>query len=761
MHNPEVQLRPESKRSNVSDSRRNSIFTLAFEEPDGCLPQLFACRQNLASERGKRLQTVRIWFLCSVSLVAILVVATVDMQHYTNEEFTWRETRKALSDWQCIDPIIHYLSIEGALDAHLRAVIHSAKRNGSFTSPATSLVESQQNLTMRQNTSSSPDQGTVSRDASTHYAHQTTTSSPTSSPSTLVSFSTILTTLVFQQVSLHYNNTNLALMDPCFETLKAELSNSSESSLYISEDIHGTLLRYRNELLASDVLSELDSNIYEALIKALEAISPTKHTPLGYAALMKARGFLAGEMTLASQCFGYFENIPESTWDALASYQANSDSFLAFAAEVDDSIDSRVAESIFLADIFSGSLHSSRQEIRNSCRTNIPPINSTFSTYFDTMTQLLTELKLISDDTLRILSEAAASKLDSIRARLAIEIVATLCVVSFFPLVLNAVGNMTGWIHDYAHRLRERTNELKQEKKTTESLLYQLLPRKVANQIRARQQVCAESFDAVTIFFSDIVGFTRISAHITPIQVVAMLNDLYSCFDSRIDVYDVYKVETIGDAYMVASGCPEKNGDKHVTEIATMAIDLRSAVKQVTVPHAPTTKLQVRIGIHTGPCVAGVVGIKMPRYCLFGDTVNTASRMESNGLPNKIHISETTYQALSSDETYVLEKRGEVQIKGKGLMTTYWLIARNDYGEVNDSAVCQWRPKRKKRVALDASSREGSTATAENSSATNSVASLQPVGEVVKGPEHEVKRLPRIPGQVPDSDSKQSGETEA
>ncbi|CDQ60469.1 unnamed protein product [Oncorhynchus mykiss] len=136
----------------------------------------------------------------------------------------------------------------------------------------------------------------------------------------------------------------------------------------------------------------------------------------------------------------------------------------------------------------------------------------------------------------------------------------------------------------------------------------------------------------VTIFFSDIVGFTTISASCTPLQVVEMLNNLYMCFDTRIDSYDVYKVETIGDAYMVVSGLPERNGDKHADEIAKMSLDLVAAVRQVAIPHMPNKRLQLRAGIHTGPCVAGIVGYKMPRYCLFGDTVNTASRMESTSL---------------------------------------------------------------------------------------------------------------------------------
>uniref|UniRef100_A0A8C7JUF6 Si:ch211-215j19.12 n=1 Tax=Oncorhynchus kisutch TaxID=8019 RepID=A0A8C7JUF6_ONCKI len=201
-----------------------------------------------------------------------------------------------------------------------------------------------------------------------------------------------------------------------------------------------------------------------------------------------------------------------------------------------------------------------------------------------------------------------------------------------YPLVLVSFKQMTEWIQNYACSLQERTVDLKRQRQLAEDLLHQMLPKTVAKQLRQQKHVEAESYEKVTIFFSDIVGFTTISASCTPLQVVEMLNNLYMCFDTRIDSYDVYKVETIGDAYMVVSGLPERNGDKHADEIAKMSLDLVAAVRQVAIPHMPNKRLQLRAGIHTGPCVAGIVGYKMPRYCLFGDTVNTASRMESTSL---------------------------------------------------------------------------------------------------------------------------------
>jgi class 3 adenylate cyclase len=199
----------------------------------------------------------------------------------------------------------------------------------------------------------------------------------------------------------------------------------------------------------------------------------------------------------------------------------------------------------------------------------------------------------------------------------------------------NIFDNMMAMMEKYANNLEvlvdERTDQLQEEKKKTEALLYEMLPRPVAEQLKRGNKVEAESFDCVTIYFSDIVGFTSMSAESTPLQVVDFLNDLYTCFDSIIEHYDVYKVETIGDAYMVVSGLPIRNDNQHAAEIASMSLHLLAEVKQFTIRHRPKEKLMLRIGIHSGPVCAGVVGLKMPRYCLFGDTVNTASRMESTG----------------------------------------------------------------------------------------------------------------------------------
>ncbi|XP_023931944.1 atrial natriuretic peptide receptor 2 [Lingula anatina] len=246
---------------------------------------------------------------------------------------------------------------------------------------------------------------------------------------------------------------------------------------------------------------------------------------------------------------------------------------------------------------------------------------------------------------------------------------------------------ITSQMQGISMMLSAKTRELNKEKKRTDTLLYQMLPKTIAESLKRNEDVVAELYQDTTIFFSDIVGFTDISSRASPFQVIQMLNSLYTAFDRKIEKYDVFKVETIGDAYMVASGLPCRNGTRHSYEIAIMSLDLLDHISQLEIPHMPDEKFRLRIGVHTGPVAAGVVGLKMPRYCVLGETVSIASRMESLGLPNRIHISITTFDALSNlggfhmTRRHKLVKQSEhlVSSAGKGDTTTYWLLGSDHF----------------------------------------------------------------------------------
>ncbi|XP_048880379.1 soluble guanylate cyclase 88E-like isoform X1 [Brienomyrus brachyistius] len=226
-------------------------------------------------------------------------------------------------------------------------------------------------------------------------------------------------------------------------------------------------------------------------------------------------------------------------------------------------------------------------------------------------------------------------------------------------------------------QLQEIIKKLDEEKRRGDSLLYAMIPKAVADRLRkgiTALETC-QVFPDVTILFSDVVKFNEICIHITPMQVVDMLNEIYIVFDTLSEKHNVYKVETIRDAYMVVAGVPNKT-TFHAHHICDMALDMLSSIDHLKDP-STGDNIQIRVGIHSGMVVAGVVGLKMPRYCLFGDTVNTASRMESNGVGMQIHISQTTKDHLEH-EPYIIEERGKIFVKGKGYMKTYWLKGKKD-----------------------------------------------------------------------------------
>ncbi|CAJ0927985.1 unnamed protein product, partial [Mesorhabditis belari] len=230
-------------------------------------------------------------------------------------------------------------------------------------------------------------------------------------------------------------------------------------------------------------------------------------------------------------------------------------------------------------------------------------------------------------------------------------------------------------------KIKEKMDELNAEKMRSERLLFSMLPKSVAKALKLGQVILPKTYNEATVYFSDIKGFTTICSTSTPLEVVTLLNELYTTMDNVLDNYNCYKVETIGDAYMVVSGIPKANGYDHSNEICTMALHMLKEVSMMVVPHRPSEKLKMRIGINSGMAAAGIVGLKMPRYCLFGDTVNTASRMESTGLAMRIQISPNTANHLQQHfkGQFNIQERGALEIKGKGEMHTFWLVKRKGF----------------------------------------------------------------------------------
>ncbi len=220
--------------------------------------------------------------------------------------------------------------------------------------------------------------------------------------------------------------------------------------------------------------------------------------------------------------------------------------------------------------------------------------------------------------------------------------------------------------------LEAATRALVSEKQRTDDLLYSMLPRSVANSLREGQRVAADGFPAVTVLFCDIVDFTAIASTHSPLEIFELLGALYTRFDELIERYPVYKVETVGDCYMIAGGMPEPNPG-HADAVVAAALDMVDAVSEVHLPRGGP--LQLRIGVNSGPVVAGIVGTKMPRFCLFGDTVNIANRMEATSTPMHVHISDSTAQLLDR-ERWQLDERGEIELKGRGNMRTHFVTRR-------------------------------------------------------------------------------------
>lgn len=244
----------------------------------------------------------------------------------------------------------------------------------------------------------------------------------------------------------------------------------------------------------------------------------------------------------------------------------------------------------------------------------------------------------------------------------------TLFVVGRQVLALWENQRLNGELNQRLIQLDQAYSMLNTERDRAERLLLNVLPEEVANRLKSGQATIADSFTEVTVLFADIVGFTSLAARVSPEELVTMLNQVFSIFDQLAEKHGLEKVKTIGDAYMVVSGLNGLHPNRPESA-AAMALDMMTALHKLSAELG--IDLNVRVGIDTGPVVAGVIGTKKFIYDLWGDTVNTASRMESQGIAGRIQVTQRFYECLL--DKYKFEKRGVIHVKGKGDMTAYLL----------------------------------------------------------------------------------------
>lgn len=216
---------------------------------------------------------------------------------------------------------------------------------------------------------------------------------------------------------------------------------------------------------------------------------------------------------------------------------------------------------------------------------------------------------------------------------------------------------------------QETADQLAIEQQKSEKLLLNILPQPIAQRLKQEPQAIADGFSNVTVLFADIVGFTQLSTQITPEKLVSLLNSIFSAFDQLVEKHGLEKIKTIGDAYMAVGGLPEPRAD-HAQAVIMFALDMHNVIDKFN--WETGHNLSIRIGINSGPVVAGVIGIKKFIYDLWGDTVNIASRMESHGTPGTIQITESTFQLIQNQ--FQIKPIGQIAVKGKGNMMTYRVI---------------------------------------------------------------------------------------
>ncbi len=242
---------------------------------------------------------------------------------------------------------------------------------------------------------------------------------------------------------------------------------------------------------------------------------------------------------------------------------------------------------------------------------------------------------------------------------------------AFFLLNISAISGVAFFLlNAFIGERNKALAQVRVERDKSEKLLLNILPKEIAPRLKDTTTTIADSYDCASVLFADIVNFTPWSAELPPDEMVEMLNEIFSYFDSLLDRYGVEKIRTIGDNYMCAAGVPVPRSD-HAQTLARMALEMREYIRSR--PARNGKRLNFRMGINSGPLVAGVIGTKKFVYDLWGDPVNVAARMESHSVPGKIQIGHETYHLIHHE--FICEPRGIVEVKGKGKMATWFLVA--------------------------------------------------------------------------------------
>lgn len=244
-------------------------------------------------------------------------------------------------------------------------------------------------------------------------------------------------------------------------------------------------------------------------------------------------------------------------------------------------------------------------------------------------------------------------------------------VIAFFALNIGTLAAIAlALLASFMAQRDSAMAALAREQERSESLLLNVLPEEIAPRLKAGESPIADAYDAATVLFADIVGFTALSARLEPKEMVGLLNEVFRGFDRLAEKHGVEKIRTIGDNYMCVAGVPRPRAD-HADAVAFLALDMCAFLDELRT-RRPQGGIDFRIGVNSGPCVGGVIGLHKFVFDIWGDPVNTASRMESHGVPGRIHIGETTYELLR--DRFECEPRGTIDVKGKGPMRTWFLV---------------------------------------------------------------------------------------